>query len=151
MKRHLQFALFILIMTAIGGWIGVMWLDTERPYTYDQQLSFVSPNPAPQGSMVVVDWKFTKPPARLCPGSLQRILRDAQTGEKLITYDTTPAAMSVTMDDLHLVRAFMLPPIRLPPEVTYQGDVCFQCNVLQTIFPRLFCLQTPALNFRVEQ
>jgi hypothetical protein len=137
-------------MMAFGGWLGVMWLDTQRPYSYDQKLSFVSPDPAPQHSMVVVDWKFAEPPSRLCPGTLQRTLWDARTGEKLITYDTTPAAMTVSKGDTHLARAFMLPPMKLPPEVTYQGDVCFQCNLLQTILPRLFCIKTPTLNFRVE-
>jgi hypothetical protein len=79
-------------MTAFGAWIGVMWLDDLQPYSYDPELSFVSPKPAPQGSLVVVDWKFSEPPKRLCAGTLQRTLSDAKTGKKLITYDTTPAA-----------------------------------------------------------
>lgn len=41
MKHHLPFALFILAMTALGAWLGVVWLDTERP-----PLSFLHREPA---------------------------------------------------------------------------------------------------------
>lgn len=134
--------LLYLIAIVIGCWVGWMYLDNEPPYVWDASASYVTPNPTEDGSRVSVNWKMTV--KRLCPGSSQRTLTDAETGQTVATYDSTPAALSVKVGDTRLIRTFVLPR-GLPPLVGYSSLVCFSCNPLQAYFP--LCVRTPELLF----
>lgn len=130
MKERLTSIALLVAMAAFGSWLAVMFLDGP-PYIYNVAESFISPDPAPQGSMVQVDWKIAEI-NRICPGRVQRFFRDATTGEMVATLDTTPISRAVRKNDTHLPRAFQLPP-KLPAVVTYSAEACFQCNVY--VFP----------------
>jgi hypothetical protein len=132
-------------MVAFGGWLGWMMLDRELPYAYFADESFVTPDPAPDGGRVTVDWRLRV--NRLCPGSSLRTLTDVDTGRTVVTYDATPIIQSVRIADDHLTRTFMLPR-GLPPRVGYRSLICFRCNVLQALFP--LCQSTPTLTFNVK-
>lgn len=132
-------------MTAFGGWIGWMLLDRQTPYVYFAEESYVTPDPAPDGGRVTVDWKLRI--NRLCPGSSLRTLADADTGRTVVTYDATPIIQAVQISDERLVRTFVLPR-GLPPLVSYRSTICFRCNALQAFFP--LCQSTPTLTFRVK-
>lgn len=138
---------WLLGMAALGAWLSVMRLDNEPPYSYDPAQSFVVPDPASQGSMVTVDWALTKV-RRECPGSVQRMFRNLDTGQLITTLDTTPMSRSIQMGDKRLPRSFELPP-DLPPNVGYSAEVCAQCNMLQQFFP--ICFKTPEITFHVIQ
>ena len=140
--------LWIFSATALGGWIGWMYLDTEPPYVYDAARSRIIPEVAKPESQIVADWKLAKV-NRICPGSSHRRFRNKATGE-VVTTDATALATSTRVGDKALGRAIWLPP-GLHDEVGYSTSVCFQCNALQTVFPNLFCVVTPELTFRVAQ
>ncbi len=139
--------LWFLTMAALGSWFAVMFVDNEPPYIYDAEQSRIIPSVAKPESMVVADWKVAKV-NRICSGTSQRRFRDKATN-KTIIIDSTPIARSVKVGDNRLTRAFQLPP-GLGPEVAYSSDICFRCNVLQHIFPTMFCVMTPELSFRIE-
>lgn len=128
----------------LGLWVAWMYLDIAPPYEWSAAESNISPQPARDGEMIAVSWKMKV--NRLCPGSSQRILIDAATGQTVATYDATPAALSVRTGDEKLIRTFQLPR-GLPPLVGYRSTVCFRCNPLQAVFP--LCVTTPTLTFRV--
>lgn len=128
----------------LGLWVAWMYLDDAPPYMWSAGESYVSPQPAADGGMIAVSWKMKV--NRLCPGSSQRILVDANTGQTVATYDATPAALSVSTGDERLIRTFQLPR-GLPPLVGYRSTVCFRCNLLQAAFP--LCITTPTLIFAV--
>ncbi len=138
---------WLMICAALGSWFAVMSLDNEPPYSYDAAQSHVIPNPAPQGAMVTVDWALTKV-RRECPGSVQRIFRNMETGQVVTTLDTTPKSRSIRVGDKRLPRSFELPP-NLPAVVGYSAEVCAQCNLLQRLTP--LCFKTPEIIFRVQQ
>lgn len=139
--------LWLIAMAALGAWFAVMWLDNEPPYSYDASQSFVLPDPAPQGATVTVSWKLTNI-RRECPGSVQRVFRNMDTGALVTTLDTTPMSRAIKRGDARLPRSFELPP-GLPPVVGYSAEVCAQCNLLQRAFP--MCFKTPEIIFRVKQ
>jgi hypothetical protein len=145
MKARIGLVLWLITMSALGAWLAVMRLDSRPPYEWDATRSVVSPDPAPQAGRVSVEWHMKV--NRVCPGSSQRVLTDASTGQTVATYDATPAALSVSVGDQTLNRTFVLPR-GLPPRVGYRSTVCFECNALQTLFP--LCVTTPTLTFNVE-
>lgn len=146
-RRDLPFAMLLFAATSLGAWLGVMYLDTQRPLVYDVSESFIVPDPAPQGAMVTINWKIAKV-NRICPGTIQRSFVDKATGQVVATLDTTPVSRATREGDDHLPRSFQLPP-DLPAVVGYSGNVCFQCNVLQHLFP--LCIKTPEIVFHVTQ
>lgn len=139
-------AIWLLGCAALGSWLAVMYLDDQPPYEYDAQQSTVTPNPAPQGSLITVNWALTKV-HRNCPGTVQRTFRDLDTGEVVSTLDTTPMSRSVRLGDRNLPRSFELPP-NLPPVVGYSAEICVECNMLQHIY-RPVCFRTPEITFHV--
>jgi hypothetical protein len=139
--------IWLTSMAALGSWLAVMGLDNEPPYSYDPNQSFVIPNPAPQGSIITVEWALTAV-RRECPGTVQRIFRDLDTGLVATTLDTTPMSRSVRKGDKRLPRSFELPP-DLPAHVGYTAEVCAQCNFLQQFQP--LCFKTPEIKFHVQQ
>lgn len=145
--KHLPFALWLFVLTSFGAWLGVMYLDTQVPYDYDLTQSLIVPDPAPQGAMVTVKWKIGQI-HRICPGTIQRFFTDKVTGETVASLDTTPVFRGIQQGDDHLPRSFQLPP-DLPYVVGYSGIACFQCNVLQHLFP--LCIRTPEIVFHVKQ
>ena len=144
--KNLPFALWLIVSTALGAWIGVMWLDNQPPYEYDANDSHIFPDPAPQGSMVRADWAIKKI-NRICPSQVQRYFTNADTGKLVATTDMTPVSRAVKVGDNRIPRAFQLPP-DLPPHVGYFTDVCFQCNALQHVFP--LCIKTPVITFHMK-
>jgi hypothetical protein len=127
-------------------WIGWMFADNEPPYVYDVAGSHMFPDPAPQGSMVTIDWKLSAV-RRTCPGSVQRFFRDLSTGNIAATLDTTELSRVVRVGDNRLPRSFQLPP-GLPRNVGYSALGCFECNLLQHFWP--LCVMTPELAFRTQ-
>lgn len=145
---HRAYAVAWLVnIAALGAWLAVMWLDNDPPYLYDARGSRVVPDPAPQGAMVMVDWRIAKI-NRVCPGQIQRFFTNKDTAEVVATLDTTEVSRAVKAGDQRLARAFVLPP-NLPPNVGYFAEVRFQCNILQHVFP--LRVLTPELTFRVAQ
>ena len=159
MNAHLAKAAFVVVCIAVGTQIGLWAIDTQPPYEWDGPSSRVVPDPAPDGGRVTADWHLKV--NRICPAISQRRLSDPATrridsegnpiphsGKTVATYDATPGAVSVQVGENVMRRTFVLPR-GLPSQVAYASEVCFQCNPLQTIFPRSFCLTTPELIFNV--
>lgn len=96
---------------------------------------------------MTADWSLVAV-NRTCPGTVQRVFRDALTNKTVSTLDTTEASRVVRVGDNRLPRSFQLPP-NLPPRVKYSALVCFQCNLLQKYWP--MCFMTPELTFNVIQ
>lgn len=138
-------ALWLLGCAALGSWLAVMYLDDQPPYEYDVKGTTVTPDPAPQGALVTVNWAL-KGVHRNCPGTVQRSFRNLETGEVVSTLDTTPMSRSVRMGDRNLPRSFELPP-NLPPIVGYSAQICAECNTLHRFFP--LCFQTPEITIHV--
>lgn len=142
---------WFLTIAALGSWVGVMSQDNVPPYEYDAAASFVLPDPAPQGSVVTVNWALSKF-NRTCPGMLQRNFRDLTPGspfygQVVATLDTVYMSRAVRSTDKRIPRSFELPP-ELPPVVGYSVDVCAECNLLQRISP--LCFKTPEIKFNVK-
>lgn len=139
---------WLIICVSGALWFAHMTLDTTPPYVYDAVNSKIVPDPAPQGATITADWSLSKV-NRLCPGSVQRFFRNADTGRMIATLDTTPVSRGVQTGDNRLPRAFQLPP-NLPPRVAYSALVCFECNFLQAAWKPL-CIRTPEIRFSVIQ
>lgn len=138
---------FFSALIALALWFAWMMADNEPPYIYDQESSRIAPDPAPQGAMVTADWNLKKV-NRVCPGTVQRFFRDANTKRMVATLDTTEVSRAVKVGDNSLPRSFQLPP-NLPARVEYSALVCFECNPLQQRFP--LCIMTPTITFGVLQ
>lgn len=143
--RKVFLAITVFVGLAFGAWVGVMWLDVQKPYDYDGPNSRIFPDPAQQGSMVTADWALSKV-HRICPGQVQRFFTDADTGKIVATMNTTEIARAVKVGDNRIPRAFELPP-GLPPRVGYFAEVNFQCNLLHYLFP--LRVTTPVITFRM--
>jgi hypothetical protein len=148
MKERVLLFVVVLCSGLLGGWLGLMVLDNEPPYVYDEANSRIVPDPAPQGAMIVADWGLVSV-KRQCPATVQRIFRDHSTGRVVSTLDTTEASRAVQVGDNRLPRSFQLPP-DLPAVTDYSALVCFQCNLIQTLV-RPLCVSTPKITFRVIQ
>lgn len=135
---------WLLLMAAGGAWLAVMALDTQIPYDYVS--GEIKPDPAKQGARVTLKWQIKT--NRLCPGSVQRVLTNEETGKVVAAYDPTPSSLTVSMGDTELPKSFLLPD-DLPPRVGYDATVCFKCNPLQAFFP--ICFRAPHLTFGVVQ
>jgi hypothetical protein len=121
-----------------------MYLDRQVPYEHIK--GEIVPDPTPQHAQVSLPWDIKV--NRLCPGNVQRVLFDADTGDMVAAYDRTPSSISVKMGDTKLVKTFQL-PLSLPARVRYTANVCFSCNPLQHIWP--IFVQTPELYFSTKQ
>lgn len=154
-------ALFLILNCVIGASATVWYFDSAPPYVWNDEESFVTPNPAPDGGRITADWMLDA--RRLCPGVSQRTLRDGMTivrdaigqpipysGQIVATYDKQPLGAITKYGDQRLARTFVLPR-NLPPVVNYSSELCFRCNPLQYIPGFELCVKTPELQFRVTQ
>lgn len=145
--KNFGFYLWLVTAASLGGWIAIEALDTDFPYKYVQEESFITPNPARSEGQITVNWKFAQPAYRLCPGTIQRAFYTA-AGELISTMDTTPVSAVVRKGDSRLPRSFTL-PAGLSGDVLYSAKVCWECNVYQRLI-RPICLVTPQLPLRVN-
>lgn len=122
-----------------------MFADNQPPYTYDAEHSYIKPDPSDGGKQVIVHWAIKV--NRLCPGSIYRTIVDARTGAK-VTYDATPAFLSIKQDDTVLERSFHLPEEILSGPKIYRANAEYYCNPLQRFFP--LKVQTPDIKFTVN-
>jgi len=75
----------VLLSGVLSGWVGWMYLDNQPAYEY--LAGEIQPNPAPQGGQVSLPWHIKV--NRLCPGSVLRVLYDADSGAMVAAYDRT--------------------------------------------------------------
>lgn len=145
----------------LGAFVAVWAMDTTPPYVWNDEDSFVTPDPAPDGGRITADWMLDA--RRLCPGVSQRTLRNGMTvirdakgepipysGEIVASYDKQPLGAITKYGNQRLARTFVLPR-GLPPVVNYSSELCFKCNPLQYIPGMELCVKTPELQFRVVQ
>lgn len=145
MKKIIAFSAIISFF-----WIAplaYMYFDNQPPYEYDISNSYITPSKPHAERQVTVHWAF-KSVNRICPGSIVRYIIDAQNKTK-ITYDATPAALSIDLKDLSLDRTFMLPPnVTIGPKI-YRSEGFYICNPLQHFWP--LRVSTPDLHFEIVE
>lgn len=134
-----------LNLAAILGLLAFMIADNQPPYTYFADGSYLIPERAAPGHQISVHWKIKV--NRLCPGAIVRTVVDARTGARM-SYDPTPAMVTIQMGDSSLDRTFLLPQGMGPGRKLYRANAEYVCNPLQRIWP--LKVQTPDLFFDVE-
>lgn len=153
---RLRIALIALpfIPVALGvASIAVMLNDNVPPYVHDYGTIF--PENPREESQVTIDWKM-KIVNRICPGWVQRQIYD-RTGALACNYDLQPAIRreqlkSTRADGIPntLDRSFMLCPAAKAGPATYRAYTCYQCNLLQEMYPsRSICMYTPDVSFTI--
>lgn len=136
--------LWIASMAALGAWIAIMAADRTLPTEYISEPT-VTPDPVEDGGRVIVDLKVKR--NRTCPGTVQRTLYNAVTGDVIAFYDPIPSAFPApSRSEQRLPKTFDLPE-GLPSRVIYEANVCFTCNLLQNWFP--ICTRVPSVAFTV--
>ena len=135
---------WIFVLAALGGWVGWMALDDLLPTEYLEEGAKIVPNPVEDGGRVRVLIKVKR--NRMCPGTVYRTLRNAETGKIEAVYDPVPSMQASMMGDLMVTKTFELPE-GLPPLMKYQARICFHCNLLQNLRP--ICTDAPDIFFRV--
>lgn len=125
--------------------IAYMLADNVPPYEYDAARSYVVPMKVPPGGQMAVHWEFKKI-NRVCTGSITRYIVDQET-EVRFSYDPTPAASTIELNDHSLDRTFFLPPNISPGKKWHYVDAEFACNPLQRLYP--LRVRTPRLPFEV--
>ena len=146
MKERVGTIFATVCAAALGAWLAFMLLDNQIPIEYLREGAFIEPNPARNGSQMLLHWPIRV--NRICPATIRRTLTDTLTKETVVSYDRTPSATSVKMGDTYLAKSFALPSSGMPPQVTYSAEACFECNILQMISP--LCVKTPTIDFRVQ-
>ena len=134
--------LFYVGMLALGGWVA--WMAIQKPPQVFSENSYIAPQPARQGSTVTVYWTV-KNTAQDCPKSIQRYFYDANM-QLVTTADASELSRAVVGDQQRTPRSFSLPP-NLPKDGYYRARVCFECNLLQKLYPA--CLLTPYLTLQM--
>lgn len=149
MKMETQFKLTWAVSAAVSMFIiaplAYMVADTQPPYEYDAEMSYIIPAKTQKGHQVTVHWKFSKV-NRYCPGWVTRSVVDQQTGAR-VTYDPRPVSSKSNVDNDGLDRTFFLPQGITPGLKWYYADAEFACNPLQHIYP--LRVRTPRLSFEV--
>lgn len=141
-----------LVVAAICATLSYWITDTEPPYTYHGEKSYILPHDAVGGDQMTVYWRVTI--NRKCKGFTQRILFDPRTGVNIATYDAAPMVSDTNIvASLHgegpwLVRSFLLPQVIQKGVIGYRSAVCYSCNPLQEWRP--VCMFTPDLMFEVR-
>jgi hypothetical protein len=144
----------ICIATFIACSILYGLLDNTPPFKYDVANSYIAPVYAKRSDQVIVRWKITAPPSRMCLGSNRRELFDAETKVTLASYDPAPAAITSSITDGYLNRTFMLPAeLPIGRKIGYRAHVNYHCNWVQRMFPEVFGFNTvtPDLYFTVVE
>lgn len=126
--------------------VSYMSFDTEPPYVYDKDGSYIVPERTHAGHQITVHWKLRRV-NRICPGFITRNIVDAETGVRVM-YDPVPATQSVVQGDSELNRAFLLPSGIGPGRKLYYSEGAYGCNLLQRLWKPLQ-LRTPTLEFEI--
>lgn len=141
-----------VLMSVVSAAVAFMLADTEAPYTYHGDKSFILPEFAEGGDQMTVYWRVTI--NRRCDGFTQRVLFDPRTGVILSTYDAAPMVPKANIvrevdgDGPYLVRTFLLPQVIQKGKIGYRSAVCYSCNPLRRWVP--VCIFTPDLFFEVK-
>ncbi len=145
-KQHITLPgyLWIASMAALGAWIAVMASDRQLPTEYVGKPQVI-PDPVEDGARIIVDIPVKR--NRSCPGTVQRMLKNARTDEVIAFYDPVAAAYPTPIgSEQRLPKTFELPE-GLPPRVMYSAEVCFTCNIIQHWWP--ICTHVPSVTFSV--
>lgn len=140
--------IWLLMMASIGAWFAYMAvIDNEPPFRYlsEEQGSHIVPNPVKPEGQVRTEWLLTDV-RRDCPRKIERIYFNRDTEQLVTTQDPTQLSQVVKRSPTELSRTFYLPP-GLPERTHYQAKACFECNVLQMLFP--VCILSPKLNIDI--
>lgn len=141
-----------LLVSAVSATAAFMLADTEAPYIYHADKSFILPEFAEGGDQMTVYWRVTI--NRRCEGFTQRVLFDPRTGVILATYDAAPMVPKTNIvseiagDGPYSVRTFLLPQVIQKGKIGYRSAVCYSCNPLRRLIP--VCTFTPDLFFEVR-
>jgi hypothetical protein len=133
------------LIATLFGLFAYLLADNQPPYVYIVDESYVIPSHVSPGHQVAVHWSIKV--NRLCPGSIVRTIVDARTGAR-VSYDPTPAILTIESGDTALDRSFLLPDGIRPGNKIYRANAEYICNPLQRIWP--LKVQTPDLFFEVE-
>lgn len=124
-----------------------MIADTEPPYEFDAEQSYVIPSKTAAGHQIVVHWHIIRV-NRVCPGMITRYIVDDRTMTK-ISYDAVPSARQVELGARELNRTFLLPSGIQPGKKWYYSEGYYACNPLQHFYPLI--VRTPRLSFEVTE
>lgn len=141
-----------ILVATIAAALAFMLADTEPPYEYHVNKSFILPEYAGGGEQMTVYWRVTV--NRKCDGFTQRVLFDPRTGVIIATYDAAPMVPKTNIvrevdgDGPYSVRTFLLPQVIQKGKIGYRSAVCYSCNPLRRLIP--VCTFTPDLFFEVR-
>ena len=127
--------------------LAFLMTDNLPPYEYDPSRSYIVPSHTEAGRQIIVHWYITRI-NRVCPGSITRHIVDQQTGLR-VSYDPTPSARNLEVEDKYLDRTFFLPTLITPGMKWYYAEGEYACNPLQRFYP--LRVRTPRISFEVTE
>lgn len=137
-------ALSVLAAVIIGP-VTYWAMDTQVPYDFLGDESFIIPQEATGNDQMLVKWKVRR--HRTCPGLVWRELVDPRTNVVLAAYDPQAAAADTQLVDGFLNKTFTLPLKIQSGWIAYRSRLEYWCNPLQRVWPLRY--NTPVLYFKV--
>jgi hypothetical protein len=141
---------FAIVPTVMAMAFGALATDRTRPYDFILSESYIHPASGKGGTQVVVNWKVHSNRSHVCPGTIERVIIDPETGVVLATYTPTMANSQMPLDGW-IRNTFLMPHNMKPGVVGYRSKLAYTCNWFQALFPSFAIhYESPTLLFTIE-